>query len=131
MIETGTALGNVEEICAVPGVDGVYIGPSDLSIGIGAERPGTVDGLPFEESVARIREAAAAVGIGAGFHCGDGFSARARIAARFAIRKEKEFTLPTEKPQQLSTDSILRPEPMKKSFNPHPSNLRFLRMARN
>lgn len=32
MIETATAIGNLEEILAVPGVDAVYVGPADLSL---------------------------------------------------------------------------------------------------
>jgi len=34
MIETGTALGNVEAILETPGIDGVFVGPSDLSIAL-------------------------------------------------------------------------------------------------
>jgi 4-hydroxy-2-oxoheptanedioate aldolase len=37
MIETSEGLANVREICAVPGVEGVYIGPADLSIGLGLD----------------------------------------------------------------------------------------------
>ena len=85
MIETGTALENVEAICAVPGLDGVYIGPSDLAIGIGAVRPGAVEGLPFEESVARIRTAADAAGIASGFHCADGAAGKRRLAEGFTF----------------------------------------------
>ncbi len=32
MIETGTALGNLEAIAETPGIDGLFLGPSDLSI---------------------------------------------------------------------------------------------------
>jgi 4-hydroxy-2-oxoheptanedioate aldolase len=35
MIETAEGLANVDEICAVPHLGGVYIGPADLSIGLG------------------------------------------------------------------------------------------------
>lgn len=35
MIETAEALANVEEIVSVPGVDAVYIGPSDMSLSLG------------------------------------------------------------------------------------------------
>lgn len=35
MIETTKALGNLDEILTVPGLDGVYIGPSDLSLSMG------------------------------------------------------------------------------------------------
>ncbi|MCP5098785.1 MAG: HpcH/HpaI aldolase/citrate lyase family protein [Chloroflexi bacterium] len=34
-IETGSGLENLEEIATVPGVDGVFIGPSDLSASLG------------------------------------------------------------------------------------------------
>lgn len=34
MIETRAALDNLDEILAVPGIDGVYVGPSDLSIAL-------------------------------------------------------------------------------------------------
>ena len=36
MIETPLGLKNVAEICATPGLDGVYVGPSDLSLALGA-----------------------------------------------------------------------------------------------
>ena len=37
MIETSQGLDNVRDICAVPGIEGVYIGPADLSIGLGLD----------------------------------------------------------------------------------------------
>ena len=37
MVETREGLDNVEAIAATPGLDGIYIGPSDLSIGLGRE----------------------------------------------------------------------------------------------
>ena len=39
MIETKESLDNLDEIMTTPGVDGIYIGPADLSIAIG-EEPG-------------------------------------------------------------------------------------------
>jgi 4-hydroxy-2-oxoheptanedioate aldolase len=35
MIETKAGIANVDEICATPGLDGVYIGPADLSYALG------------------------------------------------------------------------------------------------
>jgi len=37
MIETRQGLDNLEEILSVPGIDAVYIGPSDLSLALGCE----------------------------------------------------------------------------------------------
>ena len=76
MIETAEGLGCVEEIAAVPGLTGIYIGPADLSIGLGMEpmRAFTTDQLagPIE----RIRQACDASGIVLGMHQLNGASAR-------------------------------------------------------
>jgi 4-hydroxy-2-oxoheptanedioate aldolase len=76
MIETAEGLGNVEEITQVPGLSGVYVGPADLSIGLGMEpmRAFTTDQLA--EAVERIRTACEASGIVLGMHQIDGASAR-------------------------------------------------------
>src|SRR5271170_4619766 len=37
MIETAAALADVDEVCAVPGLAGVYVGPADLAISMGAD----------------------------------------------------------------------------------------------
>lgn len=39
MIETPRGLANVERICATPGLDAVYIGPSDLRLAVGGAHP--------------------------------------------------------------------------------------------
>lgn len=41
MIESGTALENLDEILATPGLDAVYVGPNDLALALG-EQPGQV-----------------------------------------------------------------------------------------
>jgi 4-hydroxy-2-oxoheptanedioate aldolase len=50
MIETADGLANVAEIVATPGLDGVYIGPSDLSLALG--------GKPDQDSQDPVRLAA-------------------------------------------------------------------------
>lgn len=37
MIETAEGFGNLDEIAATPGLDGLYVGPSDLSLGLGLD----------------------------------------------------------------------------------------------
>ncbi|TCC27540.1 HpcH/HpaI aldolase family protein [Kribbella speibonae] len=80
MIETPLGLENVAEICATPGLDGVYVGPSDLSLALGARFPGDpeVEG-PFEEAVELIARTAREAGIAAGIHTFDGESAKKRL----------------------------------------------------
>ena len=84
MIETAAGLSNVEDICSTPGLDGVYIGPSDLSIALGAPRAGAVDDLPaFDEGLAAVRVAAERAGIACGMHCPSGEVAATRLAEGF------------------------------------------------
>jgi 4-hydroxy-2-oxoheptanedioate aldolase len=84
MVETRHGLDNVEEIAATAGVDGIYIGPADLSLGLGRE-PGH-GGELLENAITRIREACAAAGIVAGMHCtGGGAEAKARADAGFRM----------------------------------------------
>jgi 4-hydroxy-2-oxoheptanedioate aldolase len=81
MIETAEGLANAAAICAVPGVDAVYVGPSDLSISLGADDPVAGWARPeFARALADIRSAAQAAGIGCGMHCSDG-EAGARFLA--------------------------------------------------
>lgn len=62
MIETASALENLEAILALDGLDGVFVGPSDLSIALSGD--GTLD--PHSDKAARaitrISEAAASAG---------------------------------------------------------------------
>lgn len=86
MIETADGLANVEEICATPGLDGIYVGPSDLRLAIGGATstdPSVQD--DFEQALTRIRKAAEAAGIAAGIHNADGASAARRLAEGFTF----------------------------------------------
>jgi 4-hydroxy-2-oxoheptanedioate aldolase len=86
MIETRQGLANVEEICAVAGLDGVYVGPSDLRLAIGGahtQDPAVDD--EFEAALTRVREAAAAAGVAAGIHTPDGAVAARRLAEGFTF----------------------------------------------
>jgi 4-hydroxy-2-oxoheptanedioate aldolase len=80
MIETRDGLDNLEEIAATPGLDGLYIGPSDLSIALGLP-PGGVAVEPSQdrpalaEAIARVREVCEARGLIAGMHCASGAAA--------------------------------------------------------
>ena len=81
MIETASGLENVEEICATPGLDGIYVGPSDLCLAIGGKFPGDPDVADeFEAAIKHIAEVAAAAGVAAGIHNRDGATAKARLA---------------------------------------------------
>ncbi|NJQ01170.1 HpcH/HpaI aldolase family protein [Streptomyces zingiberis] len=86
MIETESGLAHVEEICATPGLDGVYVGPSDLRIALGgATSTDPAVDAEFEAALVRVRETAAAAGIAAGIHTADGASAARRLAEGFTF----------------------------------------------
>jgi 4-hydroxy-2-oxoheptanedioate aldolase len=84
MIETRAGLDNVAAICATEGIDGVYVGPADLSISLfggspqeGWERP------EFPQALAAIRAAAAAAGVAVGLHTFAGAGAARALADGF------------------------------------------------
>ncbi|HEX3593416.1 MAG TPA: aldolase/citrate lyase family protein [Pseudonocardiaceae bacterium] len=84
MIETATGLANAAEICGVPGVDAVYVGPSDLSIAVGGDTPQYGWKLrEFSEALATIRSAAATAGVACGLHVTDGTRAARAFADGF------------------------------------------------
>jgi 4-hydroxy-2-oxoheptanedioate aldolase len=84
MIETTRGLANVEEIASVPGVDGLFVGPSDLAISLGL-KPGVTGNARFDESMARIRTAASNAGIAVGLPCPSGAQVRRRFEEGFTF----------------------------------------------
>jgi 4-hydroxy-2-oxoheptanedioate aldolase len=86
MIETPGGLANIEEICATPGLDGVYVGPSDLRLAVGGAHPSdpAVSDV-FEAALTTIRETAATAGIAAGIHTPDGDQAARRLAEGYTF----------------------------------------------
>jgi 4-hydroxy-2-oxoheptanedioate aldolase len=86
MIETAEGLANVEAIAATPGLDGLYIGPSDLTIalgGAGPDDPSVADA--FEAALVRVRRACEFNRIAAGLHTRSGEDAAKRISDGFTL----------------------------------------------
>ena len=84
MVETAEGLWHVDEICAVSGLSGVYVGPADLAISMGH---GLLDAWKHPDVLAamgRIVAAADAAGLIAGVHAGDG--AIGKTAAEMGFR---------------------------------------------
>ncbi len=85
MIETERALANLEEIVATPGLDAVYVGPSDLAMALGLP-PRPVQPIPeHEQEIARILDTAGRHGVTAGIHCASGAIARRRLEQGFKM----------------------------------------------
>lgn len=73
MIETKEGFDNLDEIVSTPGLDGVYIGPADLTLGLTGRRYPTGFDREEPEMVAAIRKilsSAHSAGIKACLHCG-------------------------------------------------------------
>jgi 4-hydroxy-2-oxoheptanedioate aldolase len=88
MIETAEAMANLEAIVATPGLDGVYIGPADLTLGVTGGR--LAPGFDREEpemvaAIDRILAAAKTAGLRAGIHCGGPDYAGAAIRRGFDL----------------------------------------------
>lgn len=81
MIETKDGLANLEEIAATPGLDGIYIGPADLTLGTqdGRLAPAFDREEPeMIEMIKHIQKVCSEAGIYACIHCGTAeYAARA------------------------------------------------------
>jgi 4-hydroxy-2-oxoheptanedioate aldolase len=85
MIETTKALANLDAILSVPGLDGVYIGPSDLSLSMGKTPtldPGDAGVLAAMQT---ILEKTRAKGLIAGVHTDSAKTALKRFAEGFQL----------------------------------------------
>jgi 4-hydroxy-2-oxoheptanedioate aldolase len=85
MVETTKALENLDQILSVPGLDGTYIGPSDLSLSMG--RPPTLD--PADKDVLAamelIRRKSREKGLLAGVHTDSAKTALKRYGEGFQL----------------------------------------------
>jgi 4-hydroxy-2-oxoheptanedioate aldolase len=89
MIETKDAVERLDQILEVPGIDAVYVGPSDLSITLGLP-PGFDNGGAFEEARLLIAKRCNARGIVAGIH------ANASLAAKHAAAGYRMITITSD-----------------------------------
>ncbi len=76
MIETKTALGRLNEILTVPGIDAVYVGPADLSLTLGLPPAMDHDDETFQQARLQIVEACRKHGVIAGIHASAALAAK-------------------------------------------------------
>lgn len=81
--EHSDAVENASAIANVDGIDGVLIGPYDLSASLGV--PGEIDHPDVSAAIATVREAFAARGKPVGCYCPDADNAAARIEQGFSL----------------------------------------------
>jgi 4-hydroxy-2-oxoheptanedioate aldolase len=84
MIETRTALDNVDAIAATPGIDALFVGPYDLSTALSDGKAQDVTAPEVEREIDRIRQAAQKAGKIPGVYCRD--AARALAMSQRGFR---------------------------------------------
>ncbi len=84
MIESVRAVEAANEICSTPGVDGIYIGPADLSVSMSGSLA-AVGSQQHGDAIETVRRACAANGIIAGIHTTGGAQAREFADAGFQM----------------------------------------------
>ena len=85
MIETAKGLSAVDEICAVPGLTGVYVGPADLAISLGYGLADAWTPGPVRDAMVRVHKTAVAAGLVAGIHASSGIRGKAMAEAGFQM----------------------------------------------
>lgn len=73
VLETATALDELDAVLAVDGLDGIYVGPSDLSLSLG--RAGDEHRGFMQETISSIVARAVAAGVPVGVHAASGADA--------------------------------------------------------
>lgn len=85
MIETAAALSGIHEICAVDGLTGIYVGPADLAISLGAGVVGATRHPQVLDAIVRVHRAASDAGLVTGIHAGDGKTGHAIAQLGFGM----------------------------------------------
>ncbi len=85
MIETKQGLDNLDAICATPGLDGVYIGPADLSYALGLPPQADNENPIHLEACNRIRDTAHKNGKKAAMHTASAAFAANSVARGFDL----------------------------------------------
>jgi 4-hydroxy-2-oxoheptanedioate aldolase len=85
MIETRYGLAAADEICSTPGLDGIYVGPSDLALSLGHAPTAAEHPAEHAEAVARVREACEKNGLVPAIHAYGGANAKMRADQGFRM----------------------------------------------
>ncbi|TMG72429.1 MAG: 2,4-dihydroxyhept-2-ene-1,7-dioic acid aldolase [Betaproteobacteria bacterium] len=76
VVETREGVEKIDEIAGTPGLDGIYVGPADLALGLGLQPDLDKEEPEHVAAVERILAACKKYGIVPGIQCGNGKAAR-------------------------------------------------------
>ncbi|HUL98233.1 MAG TPA: aldolase/citrate lyase family protein [Mycobacterium sp.] len=85
MMETERGLSAVDEICSVPGLSGIYVGPADLAVSMGYSPADASTHPAMDDAMSRIRAAASAAGLVPAIHASDGKTGNAMARKGFRM----------------------------------------------
>jgi 2-dehydro-3-deoxyglucarate aldolase len=85
MIETAEGVAHVEEILSVDGIDGIYVGPKDLSLSLGLSQTLVPPSAELLATVRGLARSARRAGKIAGLHAGAGENAQHYLACGFTM----------------------------------------------
>lgn len=85
MIETREAMAVLDEILAIPGLDAIYIGPSDLALSLGQVPQFDPTGKVMMDAIEHILARAKHHGVRAAIHTGSSAYARTMVAKGFDL----------------------------------------------
>jgi 4-hydroxy-2-oxoheptanedioate aldolase len=112
MVETAEALENLDDILSTPGVDGCYVGPSDLSLGLGYPPRMDQTEPAVVEAQQRIADACKKHGVIAGIH-----NATAEYAAKMIDVGYRFLTLSSDT-RFLAAQAAAEVATVRKSIQP-------------
>ena len=85
MIETAQGLDNLDQILAIEGLDGIYVGPNDLALALGCVPKSESEEKVVIDAIAHICERTRAANKIAGIFCSSGEAAARRIREGFQM----------------------------------------------
>jgi 2-keto-3-deoxy-L-rhamnonate aldolase RhmA len=85
MIETAAAVSGIEDICAVAGLTGIYVGPADLAISMGADVVGATSNVQVLQVIERVHRVATDAGLVTGIHASDGVTGKRMAQLGFQV----------------------------------------------
>jgi 4-hydroxy-2-oxoheptanedioate aldolase len=95
MVETAISLGNAEKIAAIPGIDGLFVGPYDLATALSGGKAQDTQAPQVEQAIDKILAAATAANKIPAIYCRDaeGAVAMAKRGFRFVVSGNDHTTL--------------------------------------